>query len=79
MLPQGASIAAVGQLGLGSFVAFQQFAADGQWTFAVLFAFVLPLLAFADWRLAHLRSEEAGRTANHWLLLFSFALLAGGL
>jgi hypothetical protein len=76
MVPQGASVAA---LAIGSFVAFQQFATDGQWTFAVLFGLVLPLLAFADWWTAHQRSEEAGRSANHWLLLLSFALLAAGL
>jgi hypothetical protein len=79
MLPEGASVAALGLLGIGSVVAFQQFATDGHWTFAVLFGLVLPLLAFADWRMAHQRSEEAGHTANHWLLLLSFALLAAGL
>jgi hypothetical protein len=78
MKPESETIAALVPLGAASLVAFVQFAATDRWTFAVLFGVVLPLGALLDWRLAQQRSEEAGRTANHWLLLFSFALLAAG-
>jgi hypothetical protein len=79
MQHQGETIAALVLLGIGSLVAFVQFATADRWTFAVLFGLVLPLVALFDWRVAHQRSEEAGRIANQWLGMFSLALWAAGL
>jgi uncharacterized membrane protein SirB2 len=73
------TIGALVQLAIAACVAFYQFAESGRWTFAALFGVVLPIAAAFDWRAQQAHGEEAGRTANRWLAMISFALLAAGL
>lgn len=73
------AIAALVQLGLGSCVAFVQFATSGRWIFAVIFGLVLPIVVLLDWQAQQGRGEQAARAANHTLFFFSFALFGAGL
>jgi hypothetical protein len=79
MTRRGEILAALVPLTITGCLAFYQFALADDWTYAVLFGLVLPVTAVLDWKAQYTLGDEAGRAANRWLMIVSFALLAASL